>query len=90
MLSFFLGNATAPQSNLSLWYQQPAENWMTSALPIGNGRIGAMVFGGVIQEEIQFNYKTLWTGNKNTRGSYQNLGNILKWILLRITEDSLI
>lgn len=55
MLSFFLGNATAPQSNLSLWYQQPAENWMTSALPIGNGRIGAMVFGGVIQEEIQFN-----------------------------------
>ncbi|HMY42914.1 MAG TPA: glycoside hydrolase family 95 protein, partial [Chitinophagales bacterium] len=74
---YFIDNAVAPQSHLALWYKQPAENWMTSALPIGNGRIGAMVFGGVIQEEIQFNDKTLWTGNKNTRGSYQNFGNIL-------------
>lgn len=65
-----------PKENLSLWYTQPAKNWMTSALPIGNGRIGAMIFGGVEQERIQFNDKTLWTGGPTLRGAYQNFGNI--------------
>src|SRR3984957_14470290 len=45
-----------------LWYQQPAQKW-TEALPIGNGRMGAMVFGGVPDERIQFNEDTLWTGH---------------------------
>ncbi|HEY1717558.1 MAG TPA: glycoside hydrolase N-terminal domain-containing protein [Verrucomicrobiae bacterium] len=44
-----------------LWFAQPAEKW-TDALPIGNGRIGAMIFGGVSDERIQFNEDTLWTG----------------------------
>ncbi len=44
-----------------LWYDEPAEAW-TEALPIGNGRIGAMVFGGVETDRIQFNEETLWTG----------------------------
>jgi len=45
----------------ALWYQQPAQQWV-EALPIGNGRLGAMVFGGVPEERIQFNEATLWTG----------------------------
>jgi len=48
-------------SDLKLWYSQPAENW-TEALPVGNGRLGAMVYGKVSQETIQFNEDTLWTG----------------------------
>ncbi len=44
-----------------LWYRRPAETW-TEALPVGNGRLGAMVFGGVENERIQFNEGTLWTG----------------------------
>lgn len=44
-----------------LWYEQPAEKWV-EALPVGNGRLGAMVFGGVPTERIQFNEDTLWTG----------------------------
>ncbi len=48
-------------NNLVLWYQTPAEAW-TDALPIGNGRLGAMVFGGVEQERIQLNEETLWDG----------------------------
>ena len=44
-----------------LWYDRPAERW-TEALPVGNGRLGAMVFGGVGQERIQFNEDTLWSG----------------------------
>lgn len=49
---------------------------MTSALPIGNGSLGAMFFGGVQTEEIQFNEKTLWTGSTTSRGAYQNFGNL--------------
>ena len=48
-------------NNLVLWYQKPAQEW-TDALPIGNGRLGAMVFGGVTQERIQLNEETLWDG----------------------------
>lgn len=44
-----------------LWYRRPAERWV-EALPIGNGRLGAMVFGGAAEERIQFNEDTLWTG----------------------------
>ncbi len=44
-----------------LWYEQPAQKWV-EALPVGNGRLGAMVFGGVPTERIQFNEDTLWTG----------------------------
>ena len=44
-----------------LWYRQPAEQW-TEALPIGNGRLGAMVFGGTARERLQLNEDTLWTG----------------------------
>src|SRR5438034_5556050 len=46
---------------LKLWYAQPAAKW-EEALPIGCGRLGAMVFGGVSDERIQFNEDTLWTG----------------------------
>lgn len=44
-----------------LWYRQPAAEW-TQALPIGNGRIGAMVFGGIETERLQLNEDTLWSG----------------------------
>lgn len=47
--------------NLKLWYDKPATNW-SEALPVGNGRLGAMVFGSVAQERVQFNEETLWTG----------------------------
>ncbi|MEM7129467.1 MAG: glycoside hydrolase family 95 protein [Chloroflexota bacterium] len=46
---------------LSLWYHNPAPQWV-EALPIGNGRLGGMVFGGISQERIQFNEDTVWTG----------------------------
>jgi alpha-L-fucosidase 2 len=46
---------------LRLWYRQPAEAW-TEALPVGNGRLGAMVFGGVARERLQLNEDTLYAG----------------------------
>src|SRR5690625_903301 len=47
---------------LKLWYKQPAQKW-TEALPVGNGRIGAMVFGGTDTAQIQLNDATLWSGH---------------------------
>ena len=52
----------APLSTTSLlWYSRPAQRWV-EALPIGNGRLGAMVFGGVVEERLQLNDDTLWSG----------------------------
>lgn len=61
---------------LVLWYDEPATDWESQALPIGNGRLGAMVFGGVASERIQFNEDSLWTGDEQTFGAYQNFGEI--------------
>lgn len=55
------GNAPAPNEPLSLWYRQPATKWV-EALAVGNGRIGAMVFGGINRERLQLNEGTLWAG----------------------------
>ncbi len=70
--------SAAPQEPLSLWYRQPAVKW-TDALPVGNGRLGAMVFGGTAKERIQFNEDTLWTGEPHNYahpGAYKYLGTL--------------
>ena len=54
----------------SLWYDKPATDWEKEALPIGNGRIGAMVFGGVESERLQISEKSLWTGGPGSEGGY--------------------
>ena len=54
-------------SNLRLWYDHPAQEWV-EALPLGNGRLGAMVYGGAEHDEIQLNEETVWGG-----GPHNNL-----------------
>lgn len=64
--------------DLKLWYKQPAVKW-TEALPVGNGRIGAMLFGGVENDRIQFNEETLWSGEPRSYsrpGAYKYLDSI--------------
>lgn len=57
---------TAEQiSELLLWYDEPAVEW-TQALPLGNGTLGTMVFGGISRERMQLNESTVWTGGPNT------------------------
>lgn len=65
-VSMFAGSADVPAeqkepASLKLWYQRPAAQWI-EALPLGNGRLGAMVFGGIEQERLQLNEDTLWAG----------------------------
>ena len=55
------GAAADTPAPSTLWYRQPATEW-TQALPIGNGRLGAMLFGGTSQERLQLNESTLWAG----------------------------
>ena len=49
-------------ADLKLWYTKPAEFWV-EALPLGNGRLGAMVFGNPYRERIQLNENTVWAGS---------------------------
>ena len=77
-----------PESDLTLWYNQPATTtgvgniWMEYSLPIGNGELGACLFGGIQDDEIQFNEKTLWEGGPNDitghngYGQYKNFGSV--------------
>ena len=76
---------------LVMWYDQPAKVWMTEALPIGNGPMGAMLFGSTEVERIQFNEISLWSGDRvsktllgntmeeelNNLGAYQAFGDVL-------------
>jgi alpha-L-fucosidase 2 len=74
-VTLWLAPSTAGQG-LSLWYRQPAEDWQSQALPIGNGRLGAMIFGDARREHIQLNEISLWTGDEKDTGRYQNLGDL--------------
>ena len=60
--------------DLVLRYDRPATDWSAEALPVGNGRLGAMIFGGVDHERIQFNEDSLWTGDLNPSGDYKSMG----------------
>ena len=79
----------SPKNPNTLWYTTSSEAagvsypWMEYALPLGNGELGCMVFGGVANEELQFNEKTLWSGPANVVGAgggnrtFMNFGSLL-------------
>ncbi len=74
-VAVYCGPMGAAEKSWLLWYREPATKWV-EAMPIGNGRVGAMVFGGIAEEQIQFNESTLWTGKPHEYhhpGAAQNL-----------------
>lgn len=73
-LLLLISNVSSGQ-DLKLWYSQPARNW-SEALPIGNSRLGAMVYGGTEREELQLNEETFWAG-----GPYSNNNSNAKYVL---------
>ena len=75
--------APASPGPLTLWYRQPADKW-TDALPIGNGRLGAMIFGRTADERIQLNEDTLWSGSPrdwNLPSARQHLPEVRRLVL---------
>ena len=74
---------TKAAPELSLWFAQPASQWV-DALPVGNGRLGAMVYGGVTDELIALNEDTLWSGfprDWNNPGAREALPDVRKMVL---------
>jgi alpha-L-fucosidase 2 len=71
----------------TLWYNQPAETWK-EALPLGNGRMGAMVFGGITNERMQLNEESLWGGEPNN-AYRENSPETLKQIQQLIVKGEL-
>lgn len=70
------GTLVDSKSSTTLWYGSPATDWEKEALPIGNGRLGGMIFGGVDKEHIQFNEESVWLGDEDDTGSYQAFGDL--------------
>lgn len=67
--------ANASGDNLRLWYDEPASVWV-EALPVGNGRLGAMVFGSPAREHLQLNEETIWSGGPGT-GVHRNVSHAI-------------
>lgn len=62
---------------MKIWFDKPAESW-NDALPVGNGRLGAMIFGGVEKERLQMNEESVWTGKPRWDANPEALKNLPK------------
>ncbi|HMA62729.1 MAG TPA: glycoside hydrolase family 95 protein [bacterium] len=92
-LLLFLVNCDKPAKNSDnlLWYNQPAQEW-NQALPLGNGRLGAMVFGGIKRERIQLNEESIWAGqklNNNNPAALENLSKIRDLLLNNKNQEAM-
>jgi len=82
---FIAGTACADDI---IMLDKPAVDWQKEAFPLGNGRLGCKVFGGVEQERIQFNVDSLWTGDENIEGGYGKMGAFQDFGSLYIELDA--
>jgi alpha-L-fucosidase 2 len=84
--SLFVAGVALAAEPLSLWYRAPTAKWL-EALPVGNGSLGGMIFGGATNEHVQFNEQTLWLGSETEMGSYQPFGDVFAdWIHGAVSE----
>ena len=83
LMMYLAVNCTVQENDvLKLWYEKPAAKW-EEALPVGNGRLGAMIYGGTAEDHIQFNEETLWSGGPHdysNEGASRHLGKIRELI----------
>src|SRR5687768_7874816 len=70
------GGHSQEKQDLRLWYNQPSGTIWENALPVGNGRLGAMVYGNVEKETIQLNEHTLWSGSPNRNDNPDALASL--------------
>ena len=79
-------SATGQSDALKLWYDKPAEKW-TEALPVGNGRQGAMIFGNPLNEHFQLNENTLYSGEPSSTFKDVNIQNDLPLVIKMLEEE---
>lgn len=89
-LIFFASISNAQHQDCTLWYTKPAKNWH-EALPVGNGRLGAMIFGDYQNETIQLNEESLWAGSKSESDAYaaNKLPEIQKLLINGDVEEAI-
>jgi len=85
-----VSGAAARPGGMSLWFAEPATNWERQAFPVGNGRLGAMVFGGVEREHLQLNEDTLWSGGPRDTTNPEALAHLpeVRRLLFRGEPDA--
>ena len=91
LIALFLFEAIlllAQQKEYILWYNKPAKDW-NEALPVGNGRLGAMIFGRAGEELIQLNEQTLWTGGPVNLNPNPNAPQFLQPVRDALFKDSI-
>jgi alpha-L-fucosidase 2 len=88
LLSFLLTTifVSGQSASLKLWYDKPAEKW-TEALPVGNGRQGAMIFGNPLNEHLQLNENTLYSGEPSSTFKNINIQNDLPLVIKMLEEE---
>ncbi|HEV8286461.1 MAG TPA: glycoside hydrolase family 95 protein [Chitinophagaceae bacterium] len=86
IISLYAATAQRYNTSLKLWYNKPASIW-EEALPLGNGKTGAMVFGGVATERFQLNDNTLWSGSPNP-GNNPDAPKLLPLVREQIFADN--
>src|SRR5947209_8602062 len=74
LLIAILSSCNLSAADPVLWYQQPANNAMTEALSIGNGRLGGLILGAPDRERIVVDEDSLWTGDEDPSGDYDKMG----------------
>ena len=68
LLLVALPTLSGSAADATLWYRQPGKKLIEEALPLGNGRMGCLLPGGMAEERIQFNEQSLWSGDNNWDG----------------------
>jgi len=75
-----LAGVSVQADSLKMWDERPAVNFQKEAYPVGNGYLGAMLFGGVPEERISFNEESLWIGDERDTGAYQAFGDLFVYL----------
>ena len=75
LMAFFMSFTLKAAEDLTLWYSAPAQAWV-EALPVGNSRMGAMIFGGVNRERIQLNDETFWAGSPHNNNNPEGVKHL--------------
>ncbi len=76
-INSFFSNCQNIPSGMKIWFNKPADNW-NEALPVGNGRLGAMIFGGIENERLELNEESVWTGESRWDANPDALVNLSK------------
>ncbi len=75
MAAFLMPAIASAADDLTLWYSTPAEQWV-EALPVGNSRMGAMIFGGIGRERVQLNDETFWAGSPHNNNNPEGIKHL--------------